>query len=71
MGIRVYFLKDNRLDFIEGSATIGWMNLDREEDWEGYRYDAYFMQMAPNCYNKLTNYLLMIKEEENSSYLKR
>ncbi len=71
LGIRVYFLKDNRLDCIEGNAKIVWSNLDRDQDWVGYRYGVHIMQMPPDYYDKLMNYLLMLHEEEISFHSKR
>jgi hypothetical protein len=68
LGIRVYLSKDNSLDCIEGNAKIIWMNLHREQDWNGYRYGVYIMQMPPDYRDRLTKYILMLQEEESSSH---
>jgi len=67
LGIRVYLSKDNRLDCIEGKAKIMWMNFHREQDWKGYRYGVYIMQMPPGYQDRLTKYILTLQEEERSS----
>ena len=66
LGIRVYLSKDNRLDCIEGKAKIMWMNFHREQDWKGYRYGVYIMQMPPGYQDRLTKYILPLQEEERS-----
>jgi len=59
LGIRVYFLKDNRLDCIEGDAKIVWMDSHREENWEGYRCGVYIWGMPLDYKERLMDYLLM------------
>ncbi len=71
LGIRVYYLNENRLDCIEGNAKIVWLDSERDEDWVGYRHGICIIQMPPDCHNRLVNYLLRLQEEENFSYLKR
>ena len=68
LGIRVYLSKDNRLDCIEGNAKIIWMNLHREQDWKGYRYGVYIMQMPSDYRDRLMKYILILQEEESSSH---
>ncbi len=69
--IRVYLSKDNSLDCIEGNAKIIWMNLHREQDWKGYRYGMYIMQMPPDYQDRLMQYILMLQDEEISPNRKR
>jgi PilZ domain len=69
--VRVYLSKDNSLDCIEGNAKIVWMNFHREQDWKGYRYGMYIMQMPPNYQDRLTKYILTLQEEESSSNRER
>ena len=59
LGIRVYFLKDNRLDCIEGDAKIVWMDSHREDNWVGDRYGVYITQMPLDYKERLMGYLLM------------
>ncbi len=68
LGIRVYFLKDNCLDCIEGNAKIIWMDRHREIMWEGYRYGVYIMQMPTDYRDRLLNYLALLQEDEGSSH---
>jgi hypothetical protein len=68
LGIRVYLSKDNSLDCIEGIAKIIWMNHHREQDWKGYRYGMYILQMPPDYRDRLMKYILMLQDEENSSH---
>jgi c-di-GMP-binding flagellar brake protein YcgR len=67
LGIRVYLSIDNRLDCIEGKAKIVWMNLHREQDWKGYRYGVYVMQMPADYRNRLMKYIFTLQKEESSS----
>jgi len=69
--IRVYLSKDNSLDCIEGNAKIVWMNLHREQDWKGYRYGVYVMQMPSGYQDRLMKYILMVQDEESSPNRKR
>ncbi len=59
LGIRVYFLRDNRLDCIEGDAKIVWMDSHREENLVGYRHGVYITQMPLDYKERLMGYLLM------------
>jgi hypothetical protein len=68
LGIRVYLSKDYSLDCIEGNAKIIWMNLHREQDWKGYRYGVYIMQMPSDYRDRLMKYILILQEEESSSH---
>jgi c-di-GMP-binding flagellar brake protein YcgR len=67
LGIRVYLSKDNSLDCIEGKAKIMWMNLHREQDWKGYRYGVYIMQMPEDYQDRLMKYIFTLQQEESSS----
>ena len=69
--IRIYLPKDNSLDCIEGNAKIIWMNLHREQNWHGYKYGVYIMQMPPDYHDRLMKYILMLQDEESSPNQKR
>ncbi len=66
IGFRVYLSRDNSLDCIEGNAKIMWMSPYREPDWVAYRCGVNIMEISSDYKDKLINYLLMLKEEENS-----
>jgi hypothetical protein len=65
--VRIYLSKSNSLDCIEGNGKIMWMGLHREQEWEGFKYGVYIGEMTPDYEDRLTNYLLMLQEQQNSS----
>jgi hypothetical protein len=54
-------------DSIEGTGRIIWRTAHREQDWEGYRYGMYIMEMASDSRDRLMKYILMLQGEESSS----
>ena len=70
--IRVYLSKEEySFDSIEGIGKIIWRTAHREQDWKGYRYGMYIMQMPLDSRDRLMKYILMLQEEESSSNLKK
>ena len=66
LNIRIYLSKSNSLTCIEGNAKVVWMDLYREQEWEGYKYGLYITEMPPDYQDVLMNYLLMLREEKSS-----
>lgn len=67
--IRVYLSKEEySFDSIEGIGKIIWRTAHREQDWKGYRYGMYIMQMPLDSRGRLMKYILMLQEEESSSH---
>jgi hypothetical protein len=65
--VRIYLSKSNSLDCIEGNGKIVWMGLHQEQDWQGFKYGLYIGEMPPDYEDRLTNYLLMLQEQQNPS----
>jgi hypothetical protein len=69
VGIRVYLSRGEfSFDSIEGTGRIIWRTAHREQDWKGYRYGMYIMQMPLDSRDRLMKYILMLQEEESSSH---
>ena len=64
LGIRVYLSKEHSLDQVEGSGKVVWMNLHQEQDWQGYTYGFFIMQMASDDRDRLMKYFLKLQAEE-------
>ena len=63
LGIRVYLSKEYSLDQVEGSGKVVWMNLHQEQDWHGYKYGFFIMQMASDDRDELMGYFLKLQAE--------
>ena len=59
-----------QLDSIEGTGRIIWGTPLREQDWKGYRYGMYILEMALYSRDKLLKYIKMLEKEESSTGLK-
>lgn len=60
--------EEHSSDGIEGTGRIIWRTAYREQDWKGYRYGMYIVQMSSPDRDRLNKYLLMLQEEESSSH---
>jgi len=59
--------EEHGLDGIEGTGRIIWRTAHREQDWKGYRYGMYIVQMSSPDRDRLKKHILMLQEEESSS----
>ena len=67
--IRVYLSKmEYSFDSIEGTGKIIWRIAHREQEWKGYKYGMYIMQMPSESRDRLMKYIFMLQEEESSSH---
>ena len=70
--IRIYLSKQEySFDSIEGIGKIIWRTAHQEQDWKGYRYGMYLLQMPLDSRDRLMKYILKLQEEESSSNGKR
>jgi hypothetical protein len=67
--IRVYLSKKEfSFDSIEGTGKIVWRTAHREQDWKGYKYGMYIMQMTSDSRDRLMKFILVLQEGESSSH---
>ena len=68
LGIKVYLSKGEfHFDSVEGTGRIIWRTPLREQDWKGYRYGMYIVQMSSPDRDRLKKHILMLQEEQSSS----